>query len=156
MANRDKYLAEVFKQPPLIAYKRQPNLKGQLIRAKVPGAERPYPKRRLNGMKKCGENCTACPYILNKKSIKINGIDWKINQNLNCKSFNVVYAIICSKEKCNMIYIGETKTILKFRLDDHCGYVNCNIDCATGSHFTQAWAFLGKHEDNSIGTSKEK
>ena len=38
MANRDKYLAEVFKQPPLIAYKRQPNLKGQLIRAKVPGA----------------------------------------------------------------------------------------------------------------------
>ena len=96
-----------------------------------------YPKRRLNGMKKCGENCTASPYILNKKSIKINGIDWKINQNLNCKSFNVVYAITCSKEKCNMTYIGETKRILKFRLDDHRGYVNCNIDCATGSHFTQ-------------------
>ena len=44
MSSRYKYLAEVFKQPPLIAYKRQTNLKGQLIRAKVAGAERPHPK----------------------------------------------------------------------------------------------------------------
>ena len=34
-----------------------------------------------------------------------------------------------------MAYIGETKRILKFRFDDHCGYVNCNTDTATGSHF---------------------
>ena len=36
-----------------------------------------------------------------------------------------------------MAYIGETKPILKFRVDNHCGYVNCNTDTATGSDFNQ-------------------
>ena len=36
-----------------------------------------------------------------------------------------------------MAYSGETKQILKFRIDDHCGYVNNSIDTATRSHFTQ-------------------
>ena len=67
MANRDKYLGEVFKQPPLIAYKMQQNLKEQLISAKVPRKERPSSKRNWKGMKKCGDDCTACPYILDKK-----------------------------------------------------------------------------------------
>ena len=89
-------------------------------------------------MKKCNKNCTACPYIRQGKNIKINGIGWKINKNLDCQSHNVVYAICCKKENCKQVYIGETKRILKFWLDDHCGYINSNIDNATGSHFNLA------------------
>ena len=33
---KDPYLAEVFKEPPLIAYKRAPNIRDKIIRAKVP------------------------------------------------------------------------------------------------------------------------
>jgi hypothetical protein len=136
MTTRDQHLAEVFKKPPLIAYKRQHNLRELLVKAKVASKQKRYPERKQLGMKKCGEGCTLCPYILEGKSVKINKVDWKINKKLNCKSYNVVYAIICSKENCKHAYIGETKRMLKFRIDDHRGYINNFIDKATGTHFT--------------------
>ena len=46
MVNLDPYLAEVFSQPPLTAYKRQKNIKDHLIRAKVPSDPKPHPSRR--------------------------------------------------------------------------------------------------------------
>ena len=155
MIDRDKNLGEVFKKPPLIAYKRQQNLKGMLIRAKVASKGKKYPKRKLLGMKKCGDSCTVCPYIREGKSIKINGVDWKINRKLNCKSFNVVYAIICSKENCKLAYVGETKRILKFRIDDHLGYVSNSIDTATGSHFTQPGHSLANLQVTAIEQIKK-
>ena len=137
MTSKDKYLAEVFKKRPLVAFKRQQNLRQYLIRAKVQ-KQQTHPKRSLKGMTKCGSGCTACPYIKEGKSININGIQWKINQQLNCKSFNIVYAVVCKKENCQRVYIGETKRILKFRLDEHRGYVmNSQLEKATGHHFNQ-------------------
>ena len=136
-ASRDKYLGDVFKQPPMFAYKRQQNPRGHLIRAKVMSVPSQYPSRKLIGMKKCRESCIFCSYIKECKSVKINEENWKINRRLNCKSFNIVYAIICTKEKCKQNYIGETKRLLKTRLDDHRGYVNNFIHNATGSHFNQ-------------------
>ena len=55
---------------------------------------------------------------------------------MNCNTFNIIYAIQCKKDRCKEVYIGETKRILRFRLDDHLGYVNTGADTATGSHFT--------------------
>ena len=131
------YLAEVFKKPPLIAYKRQKNIRQHVIRAKVPNQQN-YPKRIVKGMKKCGENCTVCPYVRESKRVKINGKEWKINQEVNCKSYNVVYAVICKKDNCREVYIGETKRYIKSRLDDHRGYiVNKKLDQSTGLHFNQ-------------------
>jgi hypothetical protein len=137
MVGQDPYLSEVFTQPPLTAFRRQKNLRDHLIRAKVPSDPKPYPQRRQRGMRKCGKNCTACPYIKEVKSLNINRSAWKINQNLDCNISNCVYLIECKKEKCNMKYVGETKRILKFRLADHRGYIN-NFDetQATGKHFT--------------------
>ena len=61
----------------------------------------------------------------------------KIYKNLNCNSYNIVYAIICKKEGCKEAYLGETKRLLKFRLADHRGYiVNGDTSTATGQHFT--------------------
>ena len=89
-------------------------------------------------MKKCGGNCTVCPYVREGKRIKINGKEWKLNQELNCKSNNVVYAVICNKDNCREVYIGETKRYIKSRLDNHRGYkVNQKLDQATGYHFNQ-------------------
>ena len=75
MVSRNTYLEEVFKRPPLIAYKRQQNIRGHLVRAKVAPAKGPYPQKKIVGMKKCGQNCTACPYIKECKSVKINGME---------------------------------------------------------------------------------
>ena len=54
MTSQDSYLKEVFKEPPLTAYRRQLNLRNHLIRAKVPQKEKKHPKRIINGMSKCG------------------------------------------------------------------------------------------------------
>ena len=136
MVSQDPYLSEVFTQPPLTAYRRQRNIRDNLIRAKVPMDPKPYPQRKQRGVRKCGKNCTACPYIREVKSLKINKIEWKINQSLNCDISNCVYMIECRKDNCEMRYIGETKRILKFRLADHRGYItNQDLSTPTGQHF---------------------
>ena len=38
--------------------------------------------------------------------------------------------------RCKQTYIGETKIMIKSRLDEYRGYVNNLIDTATGSHYT--------------------
>ena len=128
--------SEVFLQPPLTAFRRQSNLRDHLIRAKVPTDPKLHPQRRSRGMKKCGKNCTACPYIKEVKSLYINQKEWKINQNLNCEIFNCIYLIECKKDNCNSKYVGETKRIMKFRFAEHRGYVNNKDESqATGEHF---------------------
>ena len=136
MTGQDSYLKEVFIVPPLTAFRRQQNLRNHLIRAKVPQHERDRPRRYIKGMKKCGAQCTACPYILEGQDIKINGEQWKINRQITCNSCNLVYAIYCLKDNCRQVYIGETKRMPKFRLADHRGYVTNNVTSqATGEHF---------------------
>ena len=71
-------------------------------------------KRVIKGMKKCGEGCPACPYIKEGKSVKINNKEGKINKPYDCSSFNVVYAVICKKEKCKKAYLGKTKKCQSF------------------------------------------
>ena len=90
-------------------------------------------------MKKCGQNCSACPYIKEGQNIKINkNSDWKINKEVSCTSYNVVYMIECNKDACKMRYIGETQRWLRARMADHRGYVrNENTNTATGAHFCQ-------------------
>ena len=131
MTSHDSYLQQVFKEPPLIAFKRQNNIRNFLVRAKVPNKTSSYPKRFLKGMKRCRTSCTACPYIKKGKIVKINNKNWNINRKLNCESYNVVYAIIC-----NLVYIWETKRMLKYRLAEHRGYVTNGVTSqATGEHF---------------------
>ena len=63
MTSEDMYLKEVFPEPPLTAFRKQRNIKDHIIRAKVPKSQPNYPKRYMKGMKKCGRNCPACPFI---------------------------------------------------------------------------------------------
>ena len=59
-------------------------------------------------MKKGGQNCTMCPYEKEGKTIKIGKKEWKINSKVDCLSYNVVYILICKKNKCKefVFYIG--------------------------------------------------
>ena len=96
-----------------------------------------YPKSISKGMKNCGRQCSACPYIKETSCINIiNSTMWQINKHVNCGSYNIIYIIECNKDRCQMRYIGETKRTLKERLADHHGYiVSKDITKATGAHF---------------------
>ena len=103
-------------------------------------------------MKKCGK-CTLCPYIKEGMKLKINGAEWNINKQLNCNSYNVVYA----KEKCKQVYIGETKCMLRFRLADHRGYItNGDVTQATGAHFNMPGHSLADFSVTITEQSKTK
>ena len=137
----DPYLKEVYPEPPLIAYKKQKNIREYLIRAKLPPIQT-RPQRQLNGLKRCQKNCVICPYIREDREIKETNFTWKINQKITCQSYNLVYMIICSKESCQQKeknkqkYIGETERKLKDRISEHIGYINTKKrDQATGFHF---------------------
>ena len=137
MTLKNKYLADVFPNPPLTGYRRQQNIRNHIIRAAISKPPGRYPERIHKGMHKCNQvDCTACPYINEGKHITINNTHWRIEKKVNCNTYNVVYAIICKKDKCGKVYIGETKRLLKFRLADHRGYVvNKDTTTATGQHF---------------------
>ena len=107
MVNRNSYLKEVFKRPPITA--RQPNMRNLLVRAKFP--KNGNATRKLKGMSKCGKGCPACPFIREGKVVKINNKKLKPNNKFDCNAYNIVYAVTCKKEYyiCNQSYIGETK-----------------------------------------------
>ena len=135
---QDPYLAEVYPIPPLIAYKRPPNIKDKLIRAKIPPKVPSKPKRDLPGMKKCLQ-CPICPFVQPGRSVKSTASQYTVDINtaVNCLSRNIVYCIGC--KRCQQQYIGESERSLKERFSEHRGYVNNKyLTKATGYHFNQA------------------
>jgi hypothetical protein len=64
------YLTSVFPEPPLLAFRTQKNISDFLIRARLPPKPKTYPRRRFNGMKRCGKPCVICPYVKEVKSVK--------------------------------------------------------------------------------------
>ena len=106
------------------------------MRAAVAKGPERYPKRKQLCMKKCNQlDCTAFPFIREGKNITINGAQWNINNKVDCNTYNIVYAIICKKDTCKQVYLGETKRLLKFRPAEHWGDVGNNNPTATGQHF---------------------
>jgi len=90
-------MKEVFQNPPMVTYRRPPNLRDKLIRARIPDLL-DLSKRLIPGMKPSGLSCPTFPFIEpgtviqssnTSKKIKINGI-------FNCTR-NVVYCITCEQ-----------------------------------------------------------
>ena len=136
MVSQNPYLAEVYPEPPLTAYKRQRNIRDSIVRARVPPPLSQYPRRQINGMKKCERGCIICPFVKEAKHVKGNTFTWSINNQVNCHSQNIIYLIQCTKERCNLKYIGESERELKDRISEHVGYIRTNkISEATGEHF---------------------
>ena len=82
--SKDPKLAEVFPLPPLVAYKRPPNIKQKIIRAKIPPTIL-RPQRESKGMKKC-LNCAACPFIKEGHKVEATQSNFKLDINIqaNC------------------------------------------------------------------------
>ena len=68
-------------------------------------------------VKRCGKNCYCCDYIKegNQFIFKKNSFTFIIKTNFSCESRNLIYVIVCSG--CKEEYIGQTKTMLKERLN---------------------------------------
>ena len=143
MTSLDPYLKQVFPEPPLLAYKRQKNIRDYLIRAKLP-PKQTRPIRHIKGMTKCKRNCVICPYILEGREISGGEFKWVINSHVSCNSYNICYMLLCMKDNCKMKnkiqqrYIGETERTLKDRICEHLGYINTKkLNEPAGEHFNK-------------------
>ena len=166
MSAQDAHLKEVFREPPMTAYRRQTNIRDILVKTKVPPAPTRYPARKAKGMNRCGNNCTACPYVNMTKEIKVNHTEtWHLKKHFTCNTHNCIYLLDCTK--CGNRYIGETGRMMKAQLSNHRGYINNQvIAVTTGDHFNLPGHSLAhmkftileqvKREDESYRKEREK
>ena len=83
---QDPWMKEVFQNLLMVTYRRPPNLRDKLIRARIPDPPRLRPKRLIPGTKPCDLNCPTCPYIEHRTIIQSSNTSKKIeiNGTFNC------------------------------------------------------------------------
>ena len=111
---------QTFSSPPVVAYKRTPNLRDLLVRTQLRDNTNPQ-RKAPPGIYKCNHpRCLTCPFLQEgqtKYTFSATKEERRINDNLNCKSKNLIYFIEC--KKCTKQYIGETKRQLHERFGEH-------------------------------------
>jgi hypothetical protein len=101
----------IFTTSVVTAYRRERNVKNHVVRSKDP---QPEP-----GMRPCKRpRCKTCKFVITTSNVVgPTGTKHHISSTFTCTSRNLIYAIVC--QRCNQIYIGETKTPLAVRFSDH-------------------------------------
>ena len=115
LLQNDKELASLFKEPPLVAYRRAKTIRNKIIRSDISP-----PEKETVGTVPCnGSRCKTC-HLINEDTTFTNGKNGKsidIKANGKCTTRDVVYAARC--KICDIIYIGETEEPLCSRFNKH-------------------------------------
>ena len=113
----DQEHRRVFKDIPVIGFKRGKSLKDHLVRAKLPKLE----PKASEGCVKCGKKrCGVCKHLKQTdKFTSRDGTTYSIRapSSLNCDSDHVVYLAQC--KKCNIQYVGSTVTPFRYRFNNY-------------------------------------
>ena len=100
----------IFTSPPLLAYRRDTNLKWLLVRSSL--------NLKPNGTHPCGHSlCHTCEHTIPSDAISGPKNTFHIQHHFTCSSVYVVYSITCTK--CSTLYIGETCCQLNTRFGEH-------------------------------------
>ena len=112
----DPHLAEVFRLPPMVAFRKPPNLKSKLVRAEAPQET----KRHTPGMKRCRYDCLTCHYVKPGSTVAATAANYKmdIEAAKTAKLQTWYTALIVTSVRSNMWVRQE-----KQRFAQHRGYV---------------------------------
>ena len=108
-------LKEIFKEDPIVAYRKGRSLKDQLVHNKT----RSIMGGQKTGRQDCGKGCVICQRIY-QGADKIQGPKGlcTYDRTIGCKSNNVIYGVWC--QTCKYVcYVGETGGTLYARLANH-------------------------------------
>ena len=96
-----KRCREVFKHPPIVAYRRTSNLRDILVKAKLPTiSTQPNNTSLPPGSFRCGQDCATCPYITNgltHYTFFSTGATRQIKSHITCNTKNLIYMIQCNR-----------------------------------------------------------
>ena len=122
---------DVFKHPPIVAYRRTSNLRDTLVKAQLPAITAPNSTNLPPGSFRCGQDCATCPYITNglkHYTFSSTGETRNITSHITCKTKNLIYMVQCNR--CHLQYIGETKapsTLMRFRLKTRTFFIHFRL-----------------------------
>ena len=131
----------------MLAYKRPPNIRDLLVRAKLPPErKRMMARRRKVGFRRCQKKnrCRLCPYtglapgeVVGEVKITHSGEVIPIKSLLDCQTENLLYILLCTK--CLKQYLGETSKTAEERCVGHLNTIlqQCHVNTKTpvGQHF---------------------
>jgi hypothetical protein len=128
----DEDVGIAFKDQPLVAYRRDRNLKDLLVRARIPNSN------KNTGSSKCNRNrCVTCPHISTDKEVIGPKGFFRINTTFTCTSAGIIYCIVC--KRCGELYVGESGRKLAERFREHRrDVVNKTKDKEVSDHFNRA------------------
>lgn len=137
LLHRSERLKTIFKDPPLVAYRRGSNLGDILIHGKL---NRAMGGNKVNNRSsKCSqERCTICPHFEQAETFKsTDGKEFVVKKGGTCDTRNVVYLVSCTV--CDMpMYVGETERMLKQRIKEHIWDIKADRDKPVAIHFNKS------------------
>ena len=121
-------------QPPLVVYRRPPNLRSLLVRAALKQTREKY-----KGNDRFGQpRCKACAHIKTGVTFRSSTTnqEFRVKATADCRTKNVVYLIECAR--CSIQYIGETENALRAYLTGHRFDISHQkLDRPVAHHFSQ-------------------
>ena len=131
-------LAHIFRERPIIAYRRSKSLRDILVSTKLTGRT---PEGHTTTMGSCGPcnkpKCSWC-VLINKTSTftgtRRDGKVFDIFHTVNCQSTFVIYIIEC--RICRLQYVGKSETAFNLRLNNHRNHIKRGVYfCELSEHF---------------------
>ena len=123
--------AILFKDPPVRAFRRSPNLRDHLVKAALKSntpKTTPYPQQFCKK-----QDCQTCKSIKRRDKLPQNNREYKLAKDVNCQTNNVVYLLECTR--CKKQYVGETKRNFLTRFKEHLADIRHNRDTPVAKHF---------------------
>ena len=135
---KGKKLAHIFRERPIIPYKRSKSLRDILFSTKLTGRT---PEGHTTTMGSCGPcnkpKCSWC-VLVNKTSTftgrRRDAKVFDIFHTVNCHSTFVIYIIEC--RICRLQYVGKSETAFNLRLNNYRNHIKKGVNsCELTEHF---------------------
>ena len=128
---------ELFPDKPMLAYRRNRNLRDNLVRANLLKPIQTEKDRKIRRNKCVTPNCKWCQELKVTTSIKCTttGRTYRGPENINCRVNNVVYISTCNQ--CEKQYIGETGRPFIERWKEHLYDIKVKRPYPVARHFNE-------------------
>ena len=129
----------VFKDKPILAHRRCPNLRDKLMKAKLPSLATVINKdHKIREKTICEHRNCPIPRIFNKREYFMSTTtsrSYKKYHIGNCTTLNLIYMLTCTQ--CNHQYVGQTKRQFKTRIAEHLADIRHKRDTPVSLHFNK-------------------
>ena len=162
MTETDSRLKGPFSKPPMVCFKRPPNIQDIICRSKLPPKRTYRTRLKKPGYRRCDKpTCRLCPYSgLEPSQVRESTTFFEetvdIKSVIDCQTRNLLYKIDCIKQECATsdipsIYLGETSKSAETRTVGHLNTILQDCHASTSAPVGQHFRSIGhSHTDFQV------